>query len=245
MKRLLRLSIFAFVAAMAVACAEEEVTKPTLPEFETFTYEVTEDNLNVSISYERIANTSTSPAFKIIDSMNYHNTFGDFATDTIDLEASAQLMTNDISLSTSFFGDDTNCEMRIYQVAYFARNKSIVCYDTCTESYFGGAHPSTTQTYDCYDIATGSLYDFSYLAEGEWLPELQKLIYDDLVRQHGDRIMIFEADDLHIPNAILITDRGLMFHYEPYEVGDFALGSVNVELTDKQLTDAGVVLVWK
>jgi hypothetical protein len=243
MKRLLHLSIVALIAALSVACAEEEV-KRTLPKFETYTYEATQDNLALSISYERIANSEASVAFKLIDSMNYHSTFGDFATEPMNLEASAELMKEDLELSATLFGG-SNCEMRIYQVAYFVRNESVVCFDTCTETYFGGAHPSTTQNYECYDVATGTPYDFSYLAEGDGVDNLQKLIYDDLVRQHGDRIIIASPNDLHLPNAIHITDRGLMFHYEPYEVGDYALGSVNVELSDKQLTDAGVTALWK
>ena len=245
MKRF-RLYIVLALAALAVACAEEE-PKRLLPEFETFNYEaVDEGRYNISISYERITNTRSSEAFRLIDSMNYHATFGDFAALSDNPQYAAELMATDLlSNMMAFEFRAAEYTMHLYQVASLVRDETIVCYDTYTEMDLGDVYPTVSQTYECYDIATGNAYDFSYLAEGEWSDELNALLFEKLVAEYGDGLMIDSAELLHIPEAIFLTDSGIVFQYQPYEIGDASLGSASIEITDRELREVGAPIVWE
>lgn len=234
----------------AGACAEEQ--KPaskTLPEFKTFEYEATTDEYSITVSYEQIANTSNNEAFTLIDSMNYSNTFGEFALDDTDPQRSSELMMEDFLEDVNFIGSfgtkELYCEMHLYQVASLVRNNSVVCYDTVLETNLGDAHPMVNHTYECYDLASGNIYDFSYLADGEWSDALGEIIYSKLKGEYGDAIKVYPATLAHLPEAIYLTDKGIALQYQPYEIGDATLGSVTVEISDEELDEVGAPIVWE
>ena len=141
--------------------------------------------------------------------------------------------------------DDMMCEMHLYQVASLVRNNSVVCYDTVMETNFGGIYPIVSHTYECYDLASGNIYDFGYLAEGEWSEALYELLYAKLEAEHGDSILISSPQTTHLPHAIYLTDTGITFQYQPYEIGSIDIGSISVEISDEELTAAGVPIVWE
>ena len=239
------LYILAIIAVCAVACGEWG--KSALPKFKTFEYERYEDGrYSVTISYESISNTSANRAYAIIDSMNYHTTFGEYALDTPDLNRSAELMVDDTLTSMEYYNVDCmQCEMHLYQVASLVRNDSVVCYDTVMETNFGGIYPIVSHTYECYDLATGNAYDFSYLAEGEWSDALYTLLYDKLTTEYEGDVLLSSPEHAHLPHAIYLTDTGIAFQYQPYEIATADMGSISIELSDEELTAAGVPIVWE
>lgn len=230
----------------AVACAEEE-SKSTLPEFETFEYENYEEgNYAITISYERIKNTSANSAYAVIDSLNYHTTFGEYALESRDLKQTAERVAAETIKGMDCFNiGDMVGEMHLYQVASLLRNNTVICYDTVMETNFGGIYPIVSNTYECYDIASGNAYDFSYLADGEWVEALQSAIYAKLVDTYGDELMIPSAAAVFIPSTIYLTDTGLAFQYQPYEVGAPDNGNISVELSDAELEAVGAPIVWE
>ena len=221
--------------------------KNALPKFKTFEYErCVEGQYNITISYESIANTSAKRAYAIIDSMNYHTTFGEYALEEPNIKLSAERMVDDTLASMDYYNvDDMMCEMHLYQVASLVRNNSVVCYDTVMETNFGGIYPIVSHTYECYDLASGNIYDFGYLAEGEWSEALYELLYAKLEAEHGDSILISSPQTTHLPHAIYLTDTGITFQYQPYEIGSIDIGSISVEISDEELTAAGVPIVWE
>ena len=243
--RKLRFYILAIIAICSVACAEE-TTKSNLPEFRTFEYEYIDGDIyNITISYEQITNTADSRAFAIIDSMNYHTTFGEFALEKQDLQRSSEIFKDAAVASMqeyNFLGYE--CEMHIYQVASLLRKSSVVCYDTVIETNLGGVYPIINHSYECYDLASGNAYDFSYLSEGEWYDALIETIYNKLEAQYGDMLHITEAQYLHLPVATYLSDSGIVFQYQTYEIGDPVLGNITVELTDAELSATGAPILW-
>ena len=244
--RRLRFYILALATVCAVACAEE-APKSTLPEFETFVYENYEEgNYAITISYERIKNTSTKRAYAIIDSINYHTTFGEYALESRNLQQTAERVAAETIKSMGYYNtDDMVGEMHLYQVASLLRNNTVICYDTVLETNFGGIYPIVSNTYECYDIASGNAYDFSYLADGEWVDALQSAIYAKLVDTYGDDLMLPSAAAVFIPSTIYLTDTGLAFQYQPYEVGAPDIGNVSVEFNDAELEAVGAPIVWE
>ena len=245
--RKFRFYILAIAAVCAVACADEAKKSSDIPEFETFEYELTDEgNYSFTISYEHITNTSDSEAFAIIEELNYQATFGEYALEEQNLQSSAEALVADAMANMEAYNyADMFCEMHIYQVASIIRNKSIVCYDTFIETNFGGVHPIVTHIYECYDIASGNAYDFSYLHDVEWYDALVAVIYEKLAAEHGGHLFVTSADDLHLPLVIYLTDGGIVFQYQTFEIADGSLGSIGVELTDAELEAVGAPLVWK
>ena len=245
--RRVKFYILAIAAVCAVACAEETKKSSNLPVFETFEYNVIEeDNYSFTISYEHITNTADSEALAIIEEQNYQATFGEYALEEQDLQHSAEILIEDALTSMEMYNIDGDyCSMNLYQVASIIRNDSIVCYDTFIETYSGSAHPNILHMYECYDLAAGNAYDFSYLLDGEWYEALVTKIYEKLDAEHGDHIFASSVYDIHIPRTIYLTDSGIVFLYQPYEIAAYAYGSIAVELTDAELEATGAPIVWK
>ena len=244
--RRLRFYILAAIALFAAACGNEP-QKSTLPEFETFEYEMIEEgNYSITISYERIANRDANEAYAIIDSMNYHTTFGEFALEQPDLQRSAEMMAQDALVGIELYDIfDLAYDMHLYQVASLVRNNTIVCYDTVMESNFGGIYPIVSHGYECYDLASGNAYDFSYLAEGEWTDALRIVLFDKMIAEHGSDITVPSAEFLHISNTTYLTDTGIVFMYQSFEVGSPDMDNVFVELSDEELAATGAPVVWE
>ena len=243
-----RLQFYILVAiVLFVAACNNETPKTTLPEFETFEYEmIEENNYSITISYERIANTDANKAYALIDSMNYHTTFGEFALEEPDLQRSAEMMAKDALVGIELYDIfDLAYDMHLYQVASLVRNNTIVCYDTVMESNFGGIYPIVSHGYECYDLASGNAYDFSYLAEGEWTDALRIVLFDKMIAEHGTNITVPSAENLHISNIIYLSDTGIVFMYQSFEVGSPDMDNVFVELSDEELAATGAPIVWE
>ena len=249
--RKLRFYILAIASVCAVACADnakksDNAEYPT-PIFSTFEYErIDEGNYSFTISYERITNTADSQALAIIDSMNYSLTFGEFATEDVDLQRSAEMLVDEAYSNMMAFNTlNLECEMHIYQVADVVRNNSVVRYDTVIDTDFGGIYPMVTHNYECYDLASGNAYDFSYLNDGEWYEALTALLFEKLDKEYGSQFHITSPEYLHLPQVAYLTDEGLVFEYQTYEIGDAELGSISVEVTDAELEAVGAPLLWE
>lgn len=245
--RKLRLYILAIAAVCAVACAEE-TKKSSVPEFKSFEYELIEEgSYAFSVSYEHITNTADSEALAMIEEQNYLAIFGEFALEKQDLQRSCENFIDAVLENMQMFGGtDVECELHLYQVASLVRNNSVVCYDTVTETDFDGKVPMVIHDYECYDVASGNAYDFSYLSDGEWSETLIRVVFDKLKAEYGDRFYIVKPEYFYLPATTYLTDKGIAFFYEASsEIVDEEFGNITVELTDAELEATGAPLVWK
>lgn len=245
--RKLRFYILAIVAVCAVACGDESKKSSNIPEFKTFEYElIDEGNYSFTISYEQITNTADSEALAIIEELNYQAIFGEFAFEEQDLQRSSEAF-KDAALESmlEFNTQNLMCELHLYQVASLVRDNSVVCYDTVVETDIGGIYPIVSQTYECYDLGSGNIYDFGYLSDGEWYDALIAVVFDKLKAEYGDKFYIVSPDYLYLPLAAYLTDTGIVFQYNAYEIADAELGNIAVELSDAELEAVDAPLVWK
>lgn len=228
------------LALFAVACSKGDgVVKP---EFSEYIFATDETKCcEVSIKYQRIANADASAALASIDEQNYQNTFGNYSLDVMDVEASASTMAADYQSMC----DD--CDVAYYyyldQRAFMTRDDKVVCYETYIESYTGGAHGGNIMLYECFDLASGAIYDFDYLFEDVWGEAMRKLVYDKLVATYGV-LLIEGVEELPMSTSLLITDTGILFVYQPYEVACFAAGILSVEVSDEEMVEVGAPILW-
>ena len=228
------------LALFAVACSKGDGV--VMPEFSEYIF-ATDDTkcCEVSIKYQRIANADASAALASIDEQNYQNTFGNYSLDVMDVEVSASTMAADYQSMC----DD--CDVAYYyyldQRAFMTRDDKVVCYETYIESYTGGAHGGNIMLYECFDLASGAIYDFDYLFEDVWGEAMRKLVYDKLVATYGV-LLIEGVEELPMSTSLLITDTGILFVYQPYEVACFAAGILSVEVSDEEMVEVGAPILW-
>lgn len=230
---------------MVVSCNNKNSGDGVMPEFTPFVLSVDSEACSVDICYQRIANVDDSPILADIEAHNYAHSFEGYAVEPMDVKASAQLLVDEYteggeqnlrhSMSGYYYTMD--------QSAHLARGESILCYETYIEAYTGGAHSGFSMWYECYDLATGRLYDFEYLFEGEWGMSMRELILSR-IREVVAEPFVESADMLPVTKSVLITESGLTLVYQPYAVACFAAGIISIELSDAEIAATGAPLVW-
>lgn len=248
MRKCIKLTL-CLMLILAVACSSERRNSDgaLLPTFEEYTLVVAEEGFySVNIRYQRIANAASSAELAAIENMNYAHTFDEYAVVPASVEESVATLVTEYATSCCDSSDEAcvGCSYSLDQQAMFTRNESILCFETCIEIYSGGAHGGYSLLYECYDLASGSLYDFEYLTNGEWASAVQALIYDRLSETCDGVVLLDSPASIYIPRSVKITDSGLLLVYQPYEVASFDLGIISIELSDEELLAAGAPLVW-
>lgn len=243
----LSLLLIVACATIFVGCNRKNSDGAPLPRFEEYSY----DHLNEGVSrtvilFQRIKNADKSDALAIIDTANYRRTFAeriDDSSEIFDFDAIAEAIHSEISEESAIAGVD--CEYRIEQVPILAREGRVVCFETSYFVFLGGAHGFESLIYDCYDVATGSLYDFGYLVEDEWGEAMRSLIYNKVHYEYGEAVfMDITPENIHIPESVLITESGLMLVYQPYDIAPYSEGILSVQLSDEAIAATGAPLVW-
>lgn len=225
----------------AMSCAHD--TADQLPEFSAVEFQASEPNCyDVSIRYQQITNTDNNPVFTAIDFQNYMVTFDTHAVVPMDVNASIEALAREY---TEWGSERYFYRFILDQQALFVRDNTILCYETSVESYTGGAHGGYSLWYECFDLETGSPYDFGYLFEGEWAHSMRELIYAKLVAlEPSVDVYLGSADLLPPSSSVLITDTGLVVVYQPYEAASFSAGILSVEITDAEVEAIGAPLLW-
>lgn len=229
----------------AVACGGDNAKSDELPQFVPFDITVENEMLDLHICYQRIANADKDPIFASIEAQNYANSFDGYTVEPMSVEASAQLLADDYTEEDAELHDIILPRYKYVmdQEVHFERNRSILCYETYIEIYTGGPHEGHSLWYECFDLATGQLYDFDYLFEGEWGDAIRRIIYAKLNDVEPDNL-IENVDVIPIADSVLITSRGLTLVYQPYAVASFAQGIISLDLSDEEIAATGAPLVW-
>ena len=238
-------TIVPLLALVMVSCSER-VAKPL---FEEYRLELDEERYEVSIRYQHITNTDKSEAFAAIELANYLKTFESTAVEPMDIDASARAVAEEYAEEAEEYGVDgeeaqeLRCSYHLDQVAFTVRDERILCYETNIEVYAGGPHGGSSMWYECYDLSTGQAFDFAYLYEGEWADGFKALVYD---RLGGlvENLFVESPAELPISESVLITESGLVIVYQPYAVACYADGILSVEVSDDELAQIGVPLLW-
>lgn len=120
-------------------------------------------------------------------------------------------------------------------------DEEMVTYQLVSSSYLGGAHPMTTVHPFTYDFAQARVLDNSNIfRHGTPTDSIIPVIKEALARQLGvsvsglGRAGVF-ADQLTYPGLPYISGNTLYFHYDPYEIGPYAMGSVDVAVYPEEI----------
>ena len=108
-------------------------------------------------------------------------------------------------------------------------------------SYTGGAHGIYgTECYN-YSLTGGYKITTADLFTETQLERLNRLIREDIYEQYGVRsdeeleTKGFFPEYIGVTENFLVTPEGITFYYNPYDIGCYALGSVEVSVSREQL----------
>lgn len=128
--------------------------------------------------------------------------------------------------SMTYFGSVT--------VSVIDLDEEMITYQVTSSSYLGGAHPMTVTRPFTYDFALGKVLDFDNIFRpGVTADSIVPVITEALARQLSvpvrglERAGIF-VNQLTYPGQPYISNNTLFFHYDPYDIGPYALGPVDV-----------------
>ncbi len=112
-------------------------------------------------------------------------------------------------------------------------------------SYSGGAHPNGWTNFFNFNLYTGELLKLEDLFTESQIMELNLIaeikfreIYDiddsESLEKHG---FWFDEDKFKLNDNFLITDKGLIFLFNPYEITAYVVGSTTIEVTYDEIID--------
>lgn len=118
---------------------------------------------------------------------------------------------------------------------------TVLVYTITASSYTGGAHGMYTTTLHNYSLQGGYELTLSDLLTPAQLAGLDSLIrtrlYDiyQVTDDAGLADLGFFPDEIRATENFACTQTGLTFHYNPYDIGCYALGDITLSLTREEL----------
>lgn len=111
---------------------------------------------------------------------------------------------------------------------------SLLSYGIHRATYLGGAHGIEVSEYHNYSLKDGFEIGAKDLFRAEKFEDLRAAIHRKICEKYlaeGEELSDagFFSDPIEVTDNFSISDDGITFHYNPYEIGCYALGSVVVE----------------
>lgn len=243
MKRVVLLLIL-FVGLGFGACRRGTV----MPEFDvsiTDTVAVRHDiPCNFQYAFTSIANAAKSPALQSIQEANILYFFGlehfqGTVQEAVDLSISQFMAEYVGDLDESAPGWEAEMEMAMESDAKVV--DTLLVYTISRSSYTGGAHGMYSVNCHNYSIAGGyelALSDLFDTAQQEALLQLiRNKLYDqfDATGDEGLAAQGFFPEYIATTENFEVTADGITFYYNPYDIGCYALGGVEVHITGEEL----------
>lgn len=246
----IRLPASVLAAMILCACTRGPVT----PRFETLAVDTLLEgqlmDCKVEYRFAAIGNASESAALAAIDAANigYFFEVEEFggtpqeaaavAIDRIADELKLPAGGEESSLKRSGWGPG---EVSVASEAAVA--DSLVNYTIWRWNFLGGAHGMYTIELHVYTLTEGYELTLADLFTEEQLPRVDTLIRRKLYEQYEARSDEELTEQGFFPEYIaatenfLLTPQEMTFHYNPYEIGCYALGPVEVTLTREELDE--------
>ncbi len=185
---------------------------------------------------------------RIADSLNLYVNYSLLASYEMEMyesfEAIAQSIFEDYNSVKADYEDYSIAwvlEKRIKFNSY--KNIATLYYDEY--SYLGGAHPNSVFEYYNFDATSGNRLSINDLV----LPELE----NDLIKlgekkfreikniPHNQSLVSagywFESNMFYLSESFIVTDSGLVFLYNPYEIAPYAEGVTELFIPNEELKD--------
>lgn len=125
-------------------------------------------------------------------------------------------------------------------VVYESASRMSYCIEQYT--YLGGAHGINTRRFINFSLPTGDVLTQDSLLQGDYREPLHLLMLKSIIEQDNDVALVREVEDkgyfvseIYPNNNFYITDSSMVYVFNPYEIGPYAFGDVEIELPFREL----------
>lgn len=237
-----------FAAALALATATGCRHRAVQPEFDVLVTDstVTANAIPCKFEYSfvSITNASKQKSLEAIERQNILYFFGleDF-DGTAEQAANASIAQFVHDYAEGFNTAELSAvpDMNLIVDSEAQVVDSLLVYSIRRTSYTGGAHGMYSQIFHNYSLSGGYEITLSDLLETDQQAALRELIRQKLYTQfgvQGDEGLVdqgFFPENIYATENFEVTDDGITFYYNPYDIGTYALGDVEVHVTRAEL----------
>lgn len=249
------LAVAMLLLALSLNSCHRRTTRPRFSVLTTDTL-IQCDPIHYDVEYRftSINNADKSPALQAIEEANIYYFYGlEGFTGTAHeaSEAALQRLREETEKEVvMFYAPTTAGESTERRPQYDYRESidsevaivdTVLVYTITSSSYTGGAHGMYATTVHNYSLRGG--YE---LTLGDLLTPVQLSGLDSLIRHRlyslyqvtddaGLEALGFFPDEIRATENFACTETGLTFYYNPYDIGCYALGDVELSLTREEL----------
>ena len=125
------------------------------------------------------------------------------------------------------------------------QDRRLISFEFAEQTYSGGAHPNSATRYASYDLADGRRLSLDDLLIGGLSSQLNEIAERRFRRLYGvpqgrslaDAGFWFEEDEFTLNDNFAVTESGLLFYFNPYEVAAYVVGPTGLRLPLEELDD--------
>lgn len=216
--------------------------KPVQPQFETIAIDSLigsqTNGCRIEYRFTTIANAGKSPALQAIEETNIVYFFELEAFTGNPTQAATQAI-RELGAELDLPGGLGNGEISVESEA--AVQDTLLNYAIIRSSYTGGAHGIYGIENHTYSLAGGYELTLADLFPAQAIEGINKLIRTKLYEQYSagndDELASkgFFLDCIAANENFRISSEGITFCYNPYDIGCYALGGVEVTISPKEL----------
>ena len=234
--------LIAGMAAATAACTR----KPVVPEFSMLSIDTLigtpANGCKIEFRFATIANAEKSPALRSIEAANagYFFELEEFGG-TARQAADSALRQIAAELAFPQSAPQMTEPYEISAEAEAAVTDSLVTYIISRWSFTGGAHGMYGMECHTYSLAGGDELSSADLFSEQQLHGMETLLRKKLYEQYGadsDEELAaqgFFPEYISLTENFQVTPEGITFYYNPYDLGCYALGAVEVTMTREEL----------
>lgn len=123
-------------------------------------------------------------------------------------------------------------------------NDKLLTYKFEFNAFAGGAHPSYAASFINYDIKNNELLSFNNIFKAGSDTALMSKIKNKLFERYSvnnlkdlaNKSGIFTSD-LFVTHNVYLTEAGITFYYNPYDIGPWCIGIVEITIPEYELAD--------
>lgn len=113
---------------------------------------------------------------------------------------------------------------------------NVICISTSSTWYgFGAAHPDYGVTYTNFDLRNGNIIQLEELLNPGFEKEINRIAEANFIKENGSEGWDFEPGNFALNRNFAIHPGGLLFTFNPYEIGTYVAGAPSVFVSYKSI----------
>lgn len=115
---------------------------------------------------------------------------------------------------------------------------NVLCVHLNFDTYsFGAAHPFAFSHFLNFNLGTGNVIKLDELMQPGYKSKLTEIAEKNFIHQNGEEGWhISEQNKFQLSDDFAITEKGLLFSYNPYDIGPYVMGAPDVLINYEEIS---------